>query len=88
MDNGRLVGRDGEEFPYIHKFRLPADTIQYSSALPREFNPEHVHMCAAYDTERWQPVKFEFKHKSGHDFFTLTFMERLTTSVEVVILKA
>ena len=88
MDNGRLVGRDGEEFPYIHKFRLPAGTIQYSASLPQHLNPEDVHMCAAYDTQRWQPVKFEFRHKMGHDFFILTFTERLTTSVEVAILKA
>lgn len=88
MGNGRLVGRDGTEFPYIHKFRLPKGTIQHSAQLPEEFDPEDTHMCAAYDTQQWQPVKFEFRHKTGHDFFIITFLDRLPSSVEVAILKA
>jgi hypothetical protein len=87
MDNDQRVSGE-REFPYILKFRLPSGTIEFFGFLPEELNPDDVHICAAYDTQRWQPVKFEFRHKTGHEAYKLTFLEKLPSSVEVCILRS
>lgn len=87
-DSAVGTGWDGVTYPLILKFHLPAGTIEYSAFLPEGWDPEDTYRFSIYDRIYWQPVEADARHKSGHEFFTLTFEKRLTSAVEVVIVKA